>query len=71
MAPGAERQMAHDRLGPEDYVAGFHPNLILVPGKGLSAVRRAERLTPEQIVAHQRRWMERVQQRRKSVRSEP
>jgi arabinofuranosyltransferase len=60
MAPGAERQMAHDRLGPEDYVAGFHPNLILVPGKGLSAVRRAERLTPEQIVAHQRRWMERV-----------
>jgi arabinofuranosyltransferase len=60
MTPGAERMMAHDRLGPEAYVAGFRPDLILLPDKGLSAVRRAERLTPEQIVEHQRRWMEKV-----------
>ena len=54
--PG-ERQMAHERLAPEAYVEGFHPNLTLVAGRGLSALRRDEALEPAQVVAHQQAWM--------------
>ena len=55
-----ERQMAHERLGPEDYVAGFYPNVILLPEHGLSLTGRRRPLTAADIARHQRLWLDRV-----------
>lgn len=55
LTEGAEREMAHDRHAPENYVSCFAPN-IYVEGGRLEVKTRREPLTAEKIRSCEREW---------------
>jgi len=62
LAPGHERQMAHDRNAPREYVAEFRPNVRLTDQPPFVHVRprRQHPLTEAEVVDIERRWWARA-----------
>ena len=61
VAPGALRQMAHDRLAPKAYVKAFRPTLILFDYELLERGGRREPLTAAEVVAIEDAWFKRAE----------
>jgi arabinofuranosyltransferase len=55
LVEGAQREMAHDRHAPQDYVACFDPN-VFIEDRRITIKKRAEPLTAENIRACEREW---------------
>jgi arabinofuranosyltransferase len=62
LAPGAKRQMAHDRYADPEYVREFGPNVLPRRNKPGVVIRKRSgpALTPERVREIERRWREHV-----------